>query len=141
MILLIFSFLLFFPQNPPWNLDKKGLALEGYDPVSYFAQSPVKGTENFQWRVGNATYLFASAENRDRFRAAPEKYLGMYGGWCAYAMGLNGELVGVDPLTYKVVEGRLYLFYHSRGTNTLTLWNTNEKSLLPKANAHWQALH
>ena len=38
------------------NLDKNGLALQGYDPVAYFAQNqPVKGSQQFQSSHNGAT--------------------------------------------------------------------------------------
>jgi hypothetical protein len=35
-------------------------------------------------------------------------------------MGATGEKVGVDPKTFKILDGKLYLFYHSWVNNTLT---------------------
>ena len=32
-----------------------------------------------------SSWLFATAENRDRFQAEPERYAPQYGGYCAYA--------------------------------------------------------
>nr|HPR01512.1 hypothetical protein [Saprospiraceae bacterium] len=66
-----------------------------------------------------------------------------YGGWCAYAMSLKGQKVEVDPLTYKIVEGRLLLFYNKRATNTLKLWNQlpdPEFELLNKADDYWKKI-
>ena len=55
------------------NIDKSGLALQGYDPVGYFTDSkPVKGSSEFTASYKGATYQFASAEHRDMFHV----YLG-----------------------------------------------------------------
>ena len=57
------------------NVDGSGLALKGYDPVSYFVENkPVKGRTEFTAQHEGATYRFASAANRDTFTAAPAKY-------------------------------------------------------------------
>jgi YHS domain-containing protein len=120
-----------------FNVDKK-VAIEGYDPVSYFDNKPLEGDRKFQHTYRGITYLFASAANLDRFRAAPEKYEPSYGGWCAYAMGEKGEKVEVDPETFKVLDGKLYLFYNSWGNNTLTKWNKNEKALKSQGDQNWK---
>ena len=67
----------------------------------------------------------------------PAKYEPQYGGWCAYAMGAKGEKVSVDPKTYKIVDGKLYLFYNRLFNNTLEDWNENEAKLKNKADANW----
>jgi hypothetical protein len=55
-------------------------------------------------------------------------------------MGLNGEKVSVDPETYKIKEGRLYLFYKTFLNNTLKKWNEDEETLLPRADLNWKAI-
>lgn len=117
---------------------KKNVALEGYDPVSYFANKPVKGSADFPWVFQGLTYHFANVENLNRFKASPGKYEPAYGGWCAYAMGESGEKVKVDPETFKIVNEKLYLFYNFWGNNTLEDWNKNEKSLLSRADQNWK---
>jgi YHS domain-containing protein len=120
-----------------FNSDK-GLALQGYDPVTYFTQNKaIKGKSEFSATVEGITYYFATAEDRDIFKKDHIKYEPQYGGWCAYAMGSSGEKVDVDPETFKITNGKLYLFYHSWVNNTLTKWNADEKNLKPKADASW----
>lgn len=120
-----------------FNLEK-GLAIQGHDPTAYFTQSKaVKGTKQFAATVEGATYYFASAVNKDLFVKDPKKYEPQYGGWCAYAMGATNEKVEIDPETFKIVGGKLYLFYHSWVNNTLTKWNKDEGTLKPKADANW----
>ncbi len=65
-------------------------------------------------------------------------YEPQYGGWCAYAMGNSGEKVEVDPETYKIVDGKLYLFYNKYFTNTLKSWNKDEAKLKSKADESWK---
>ncbi len=62
-------------QGPKIVLNtKNGLALEGFDPVSYFtASAPVKGQEAISAKHLGATYSFATAEHRDRFVVEPAK--------------------------------------------------------------------
>lgn len=117
---------------------KKNVAIEGYDPVSYFEGKPEEGDSKFTASFKGVVYLFANTANASKFKASPEKYEPAYGGWCAYAMGENGEKVKIDPETYKIVDGKLYLFYNFWGNNTLKEWNKNEKALKPKADQNWK---
>lgn len=122
-----------------FNLEK-GVAIQGYDPVAYFTQSKaVKGNKQFATTVEGVTYNFASATDKDLFVKDPKKYEPQYGGWCAYAMGATNEKVEIDPETFKIVGGKLFLFYHSWVNNTLLKWNKDEASLKQKADANWLA--
>jgi YHS domain-containing protein len=123
-----------------FNLEK-GVAIQGYDPVSYFTQSKAqKGNAQFQYNYEGAVYRFVSQANLDLFKQSPQKYEPQYGGWCAYAMGASGEKVEVDPETFKIVNGKLYLFYHSWVNNTLLKWNEDENHLLPTADKNWKSI-
>ena len=117
---------------------KKNVAIEGYDPVSYFDSKPLEGESEFQFSYKGITYLFATATNLNKFKSTPEKFEPAYGGWCAYAMGETGEKVKIDPETYKIHEGKLYLFYNFWGNNTLTDWKKNETSLKVKGDQNWK---
>jgi hypothetical protein len=48
-----------------------------------------------------------------------------------------GEKVEVDPSTFKIVDGKVYLFYNKYFNNTLTDWNKNEKVLHTNADKTW----
>ena len=106
--------------------------------MSYFDGKPLDGKEEIKTEYKGVTYFFATTPNLNKFKASPEKYEPSYGGWCAYAMGESGEKVKVDPETFKILDGKLYLFYNSWGNNTLTDWNRNEKGLKPKADQNWK---
>ena len=123
-----------------FNLSK-GLALDGYDPVSYFNGSkPQRGKPAIKSTSDGVVYYFATAANRDLFNNNPNKYKPEYGGWCAYAMGDNSEKVAVNPETFKLVNGKLYLFYNAFFNNTLNDWNKAEASLKGKADKNWKSI-
>lgn len=91
------------------NTDANGLAVQGYDVVAYqTVMRPTRGTEQFTATHNGATYRFASAANRDRFVAEPERYVPAYGGYCAMGVAL-GRKIDISPTAYTVVAGRLYL--------------------------------
>ncbi|MGA0556870.1 YHS domain-containing (seleno)protein [Larkinella sp. VNQ87] len=146
ILTFLFAFLLLElanAQNNPsvrkqqFNLEN-GLALQGYDPVAYFTQNKaVKGSAANTLTYKTITYRFATPANLKAFQENPEKYEPQYGGWCAYAMGATGEKVEIDPETFKVKDGKLYLFYHSFINNTLPKWNKDEMNLQRKADASW----
>jgi YHS domain-containing protein len=124
-----------------FNLED-GLAIQGYDPVAYFVQhKAVKGKKEFLRKQDGVTYYFSSASNMELFAKNYAKYEPQYGGWCAYAMGETGEKVEVDPETFKIVDGKLYLFYNSLFNNTLPKWNKAEGDLKMKADKHWSAIY
>jgi YHS domain-containing protein len=124
-----------------FNLDSKRLALSGYDPVSYFQKRrAIKGDPSITAAYEGVTYRFISEANKNTFLASPTNYEPQYGGWCAYAMGLKGEKVEVDPQTFKIADGKLYLFYNRFFQNTLDSWNEDELALKGKADKNWNKL-
>ncbi len=123
-----------------FNLEK-GLALQGYDPVAYFLQNKaIKGNGRFTASADGVLYHFASAANKDLFVKDYQKFEPQYGGWCAYAMGATNERVEIDPEKFKIVNGKLYLFYHSWVNNTLSKWNKNEATLKASADKNWMTM-
>ncbi|MGF1926199.1 MAG: YHS domain-containing (seleno)protein, partial [Bacteroidia bacterium] len=121
-----------------FNIDKTALAIDGYDPVAYFvSKKAIEGKKELSLTAEGITYYFSSVQNRDLFKANPSKYEPQFGGWCAYAMGENGEKVAIDPETFKVLNGKLYLFYNKYFNNTLKDWNKNEAQLKQKADQNW----
>ena len=128
-------------RKKEFNLDD-GIAIHGYDPVAYFTQGKaIKGKKEFGAVVyAGVTYNFYSAENKEAFKKSPAAYEPQYGGWCAYAMGNDGSKVSIDPETFKIVGGKLYLFYNRFFTNTLKSWNKDEVTLKKNADANWQKI-
>jgi YHS domain-containing protein len=125
-------------RNKQFNLEK-GVAIQGYDPVAYFTQNKaVKGNRQFAASAEGILYYFSNAVNKEVFLKDFKKYEPQYGGWCAYAMGSSNEKVEIDPETFKLLDGKLYLFYHSWTNNTLTKWNKDETNLKGKADKNWQ---
>lgn len=145
LLVSIFSIGIASAQNPTalhqkeYNLDKAGLAIKGYDPVAYFtANKGQEGKKDIILTLEGVTYHFATTQNRDLFKANAAKYQPQYGGWCAYAMGATGEKVDIDPDTFKILDGKLYLFYNQFFNNTKKTWNKDEANLKRKADANWE---
>jgi YHS domain-containing protein len=121
----------------PVNVDWKGVAIKGYDPVAYFTMSkPVKGDKDHVSTWMGATWRFVSPENRGQFEKDPEKYAPRYGGYCAYGVA-NNYLVKIDPEAWTVYEGRLYLNY---SLQVREQWKEDIPGHIRKADANWPGL-
>jgi YHS domain-containing protein len=120
-----------------FNLTDNGVAAREFDVVSYFKGKPTKGIDKFEVTHKGIDYYFSTAENMEEFKKSPAKYEPAYGGWDAYSMGTDGKRVKVDPSTYKIIGGKLYLFHNFNGKNHLVAWNKNEKKLKTTADGLW----
>ena len=86
------------------------LAIQGYDPVAYFTDGkPTPGTPEFEYQWDEHTYRFASAQNRELFKADPVRYAPQFGNYCAMALAL-GKIVKADPENWLISDNKLYLF-------------------------------
>lgn len=122
------------------NLNNKNVAIDGYDPVSYFNNNPLKGKSSIKLKFKGIVYHFANEKNKNLFVASPDKFVPQYGGWCAYALAKNGERMKINPETYKILDNKLYLFYNKFFTNTLNDWNKDEDNMKNKGNNNWNKL-
>ncbi|WP_417308450.1 YHS domain-containing (seleno)protein [Devosia sp.] len=88
-----------------------GVALEGYDPVSYFVEAdPRLGDPAFSVDWGGVPWFFSSAANRDVFTRHPEIYAPQFGGHCAMSLS-RGFLSDGKARLYLIDQAKLYLFY------------------------------
>ena len=119
------------------NLDGDGVAIQGYDPVAFFTdQKPVKGDPKYVYKHQGALYFFASKDHRDLFKANPEKYEPVYGGYCAYGVSKD-KLVEIDVDAFQIVDGKLLLQYSK---SVREKFNQDAKGNLAKADGNWPAL-
>ena len=125
-------------RTKEYNLENK-VAIQGYDPVAYFTQKKAaKGKATIAASYEGITYYFSSQSNKEAFAKNPSNYEPQFGGWCAYAMGTNAEKVEINPETFKILDGKLYLFYNAYFNNTLKSWNKDEVNLKKKAETNWK---
>ena len=119
------------------NLDSDKRAAAGYDVVAYFNNTPIAGNPNFQVEYKDAIYQFKNQSNKELFEMNPSCYVPQYGGWCAYAMGYNGEKVEINPESYSIEDKKLYLFYKTTFTDTKKKWMKKNTPLKLEANQNW----
>lgn len=116
------------------NLDESGLAVMGYDVVSYHTDGkPALGDKKFTEWFHGAKYLFTSREHQELFRENPKKYLPQYGGFCAYAMSL-GKIRPVNPEIWSIEDGRLMLQHTQEAYD---LFYKDVKGNIVKADNKW----
>lgn len=121
-----------------YNLES-GVALKGYDPVSYFNEGggrPQQGVASFRLNYMGVTYFFASAANLDLFVQNPDKYEPTYGGWCAFAMA-SGSKVDVVPTIYTINGNRLHLFFSQRAKGK---FDADVTGFEMNADKHWKSI-
>jgi YHS domain-containing protein len=108
--------------------------VSGYDPVAYFTDGkPVRGSGFHVTVVEGVTYALASAEHKKLFEANPQKYLPVYGGYCAYGAGVGKKFVA-DPEVWKIVEGKLYL---NLDKSIQQKWEKDIPGYIKKGDANW----
>lgn len=111
-------------------------AVGGYDATSYFDGTPVKGNKKYSMTYKGAKWLFASAENLEKFRAQPEKFAPQYGGYCAYAAAI-GQTAKGDPTLWDVHEGKLYLNINKEIKDK---WVGSKEAYIEAGDKNWPTL-
>jgi len=138
ILLIAFSTALAAQKN---YYTKKGAVAKGYDVVAYFSNEAKQGSKEFSTEYDGVQFYFSSQENLKTFQENPTKYVPQYGGFCAYAMGVKGSKVSINPETFEIREGKLYLFYNRGSTNTLKLWtDEGAEELKAKADKNWKKI-
>ena len=114
--------------------ESNGVAIKGYDPVAFFKNSkPVRGKDDFGFDYKGSTFIFANADNRAAFAANPERYAPQYGGYCAFGTA-RGYKADIDPATFTVVDGRLFLNYN---TQVQREWASDRGRFIRQADERW----
>ncbi len=114
--------------------DNNDVILAGHDAVAYFTENrPVLGSADYTASYAGAIYRFASAENRDLFRADPAKYAPAYGGYCALGTSF-GKKFQVDGKAFRVVDGQLYV---NKNLEVYATWKKDIPGNIEKADGYW----
>ncbi|MDJ0823604.1 MAG: YHS domain-containing (seleno)protein [Paracoccaceae bacterium] len=121
----------------PLTYSEGGIAIDGSDAVAYFDNNgPVAGSADHSVDWNEATWHFASAENADTFRANPEAYAPVFGGYCAFAAS-RGYLAPTTPEAWTLYEGKLYLNANLRARE---LWLQDVPGNIAKGEANWPGI-
>lgn len=111
------------------------LMLRGNDPVAYHTMGKaMRGDPAIKAEHEGLQYRFISAAHRDQFVRGSAKYVPAYTGFCAsgapYALKAN---IGAE--TFKIVDGRLYLFGSPRSRRN---WELDEKENIKLGDSYWE---
>jgi hypothetical protein len=90
--------------------ERVSLALKGYDPVAYFTLGrAAPGLPELEYEWDERRWRFASAADRELFKADPVRYAPQFADFCAMSLA-NGELVEANPENWLISDGKLYVF-------------------------------
>ena len=124
------------PSHYVVNVDPTGVALAGFDPLSYRDGKPERGAPEHSAHYGGATYWFTSEAHRGAFESSPARFAPAFGGFCGYAASI-GVFAPVDPMIYVVQDDRLILQHTAQA---LSLYNKDPVASLKRADANWPGL-
>ena len=122
----------------PYNSTSDGvdnvLMLQGHDPVAYFTLGKhTRGKPDIKATHEGATYRFISDEHKAMFVKEPAKFTPQYGGFCSNGI-VYGIAWGGDPDTWKIIDGKLYIF---GGDASRKYFLMDEKTNLQLADQYW----
>lgn len=113
-----------------------GLALRGFDPVSYFTdRKPVTGRTEYETVIKGETWRFAQAANLKIFLDEPATYRPQFGGFDAESVA-NGAVADADPQYFLVIGKALYLFRTAAGRDAFAA----DAQMRTNAHTHWKKL-
>jgi hypothetical protein len=114
-----------------------GLAIEGFDPVGYFADGIAEiGSEQFEASQAGAVWRFRNEGNRASFVAHPEIYGPQFGGYDPTDLA-RGVTVAGNPRFWLVSGQRLYLFNREE---TRATFAADPSAVLRSAIQRWPAI-
>lgn len=146
-MLILFSAALSTQASDAQNVftNKDGVANNGYDVVNYFtANAAERGNKDHSVTHNGATYYFKNAGHLQMFKENPQKFLPQFDGHCSFAVAKMSQKVPVNPETFRIDDGKLYLFYNDfwegKPFNTIVPWLGDEATMEKAAKKNWQTL-
>ena len=125
---------------PAARSEEPKLSISGYDPVAYFSDGkPVQGKTEFEYSWHKLRWRFASGEHRESFAKDPDRYAPQYDGYCAMgaAAGEDAHKDTVDPETWAIVDGKLYLTHMRQAMDG---WRQDPAEYIKQADGNWAAV-
>ena len=114
-----------------------GIAIDGYDPVSYFIDpEPKLGQADFEYDWAGVPWYFESAANRDVFARNPTVYAPQFGGHCLMSLS-RGYISDGKPRLYAIDGVKLYFFYSAANRDAFLL---SKQQAVADATNNWPTL-
>lgn len=123
------------PEHSERYFAPQGIAIKGYDTVSYFTKQQAqlgKAQYSHQWQ--GVTWYFINVEHLALFKAAPQQYAPQFGGFCALGAAHFGA-VPTDPSTFSLHKNKLYL---NMTPPVAITWRLNPDFHIERAIRAWQ---
>jgi hypothetical protein len=114
-----------------------GLAIEGFDPVAYFADArALVGRPDFEASEAGAIWRFRNEGNRASFVAHPDIYGPQFGGYDPIDVARGVTYAG-NPRLWVISGARLYLFGREEHRDAFV---ADPERFLHEANLRWPQL-
>ncbi len=140
-ILLSFTCMLSFAANAEALNERivhdpnTGIALFGYDPLSYFVNLyPKLGLVKNETYIDGISWRFYSEGNRRVFEKSPQSYMPQFGGYDVVALA-NSKISMPDPRFYIVYKDKLFLFASAASRVTFSV---EPDYFLAEAKKNWE---
>ena len=118
----------------PANVNASGVFIDGYDVVSYFADGKaMRGSDEFQYEWQGMRFYFKTQANLAMFVSEPSRYIPQFNGHCANGLS-DGHLVRANPEIFRIIDGKLYLFFSWWGK---AQWKFDQQEQIELANKFW----
>ncbi len=115
--------------------EEKGVALNSYDALSYFASAPdpIPGVKDLSFDYKGSKFYFVTNAHLRTFASDPEKYAPQYDGYDAYDVS-HGKKVGAHPRVFALVDGKLYMFSELESRKN---WKKDAPGNIVRASEQW----
>lgn len=111
-----------------------GLAIFGYDPVSFFiGPAPRQGAPEIELMWSGAIWRFANDGNRAAFKSHPQRYAPRFGGYDPVLLA-RGMLGAGDPTMFVMDDDQLLFFAN---IDNLRLWDVERVTAIAQAERNW----
>lgn len=115
-----------------------GVAMFGFDPISYFTEGqPKLGSRDHELEWQGVTWRFVNEANVIAFSKAPEVYAPKYGGYGVTALA-RGYFSDGNPRLFTFHEERLYLFTSFGNREVFLL---SQETINERAGAGWDQIY
>lgn len=115
--------------------EEKGVALNSYDALSYFAPSPdpIPGVKDLSFDYKGSKFYFITPAHLRTFASDPQKYAPQYDGYDAFGVS-QGRKVGAHPRVFAIVDGKLYMFSDLESRKN---WKKDVAGNIARASEQW----
>jgi len=115
--------------------EEKGVALNSYDAISYFAPAPdpILGVKELSFDYKGSKFYFITGTHKNTFASDPERYAPQYGGFDAYGVS-QGHKVAAHPRVFALVDGKLYMFSDLESRKN---WKKDIQGNIARASEQW----